>query len=680
MKKTLSTLLAASMILASCTSVFAQNSMEQSLLLVKERVNIPANFTEFETSTNDYNEKATYYFQWSDEKKENHISVQADTQGHILNYYEYSSKWYNDDDRFKIDNNFDITEIERMAETEMKRLVPELFTSENDKLVMTPYSGNLSIRSRSNYSINFQRQYNGIDVKDNTASISFMNTKDGFKLESAYISWDYDTTFIAAENTLDTQAASKIFAEKFPMKLSYRKDYHKKYYLEYVADGAHYIDAQTAQEVVEDNHNDMIAFSSAAKEQMADAGGNVKSALTPAERAEIEDIESFKKSEELLNIIYAIPELGVTKKLIDGASLNVSTYKTENEYHTFIYVSDNSEKPTDRFQLNIEFNAKTGELINFYRYNYSDRDIESDDIKKGQDKAYEFLNRYFADKLAETEKSTEENPSIYFRKVNDIVYTDNYISAIWNTEKGYIQSLNCQWDADISGMPAPDNIVSLAAATDAMFAKHPLKLTYIIADGKFRLVYAPSEYYVTINAFDGKIVDYNGNAITDRPTGIYNDTEGHWISDIAKKLADYGISMEGESLRPDHKITQSEFLRLIYSSVFGYYWNGDEDQIYSRMIYQKVLSDEEINSTAPITRENAIAYLLRAMGIKEVAEIKGIYICDFTDSDTISADKIGYCAIAKGFGIVNGSDGALLPHNDITRAEALAMIYNYLIR
>ena len=68
------------------------------------------------------------------------------------------------------------------------------------------------------------------------------------------------------------------------------------------------------------------------------------------------------------------------------------------------------------------------------------------------------------------------------------------------------------------------------------------------------------------------------------------------------------------------------------------------------------------------------------MGITEVAEIKGIYICDFADSSDISPDKIGYCAIAKGFGLVNGSDGRLYPKNNITNAEALAMVYNYLTR
>ena len=82
----------------------------------------------------------------------------------------------------------------------------------------------------------------------------------------------------------------------------------------------------------------------------------------------------------------------------------------------------------------------------------------------------------------------------------------------------------------------------------------------------------------------------------------------------------------------------------------------------------------------PIAREDAIRYLLKAMGIGEVAEIEGIFVCDFKDADMISKGRIGYCAIAKGYNIIGGSDGMLYPKEKTTRAEALAMIYNYLTR
>ena len=53
----------------------------------------------------------------------------------------------------------------------------------------------------------------------------------------------------------------------------------------------------------------------------------------------------------------------------------------------------------------------------------------------------------------------------------------------------------------------------------------------------------------------------------------------------------------------------------------------------------------------------------------------------FSDDNQITPGYEGYVAIAKGFGIVNGSPGNLFePQSELTRADAAIMIYNYLAR
>ena len=66
------------------------------------------------------------------------------------------------------------------------------------------------------------------------------------------------------------------------------------------------------------------------------------------------------------------------------------------------------------------------------------------------------------------------------------------------------------------------------------------------------------------------------------------------------------------------------------------------------------------------------------MGYKRFAQIPGIFICDFEDADEIDSELLGYAAIAKGLGVVSGSNGKLLPENTLTKGEAAVIIYNCL--
>ena len=62
MKKNLSLLLAASMIFSLCGSVYAEDTAEDALIAVKEKITVPAELSEFETQKNDYNGEISYSF------------------------------------------------------------------------------------------------------------------------------------------------------------------------------------------------------------------------------------------------------------------------------------------------------------------------------------------------------------------------------------------------------------------------------------------------------------------------------------------------------------------------------------------------------------------------------------------------------------------------------------------
>ncbi len=674
MKKLISAMLAGAMTVSASGVVFADGGMEEILVSVKNKVNVPEELSEFETNyATDENGVTSYSFMWRDTDYENSIDVETDAYGNITNYRKNCDSWYTDEDEIKIDKNFDIGKLEGVADELLAQLVPELVKYDSDKLVRTPYEGDYTLLPNSGYNIHYIRKYHDVEVKDNGAYVHVRKTKDGYIADSAEISWEYSKEYLPVGDDykpMDTESAEKALNEAAPFKLEYRKTYDDKYVLEYVRDGNIYIDAASGKEIKEAEKDPIIYRNGQKEASAADGGMGGGSGLTPKEVKELTDMAALKTPEELFRSVIAKPEFGIDKN-IDLSKLGSNTYKAGDEYFTSVYI-DESEKDGEYSSISAYFNAKTGEMQSYYHYSSDSSQEDREDAKP----AYDFLKKYYGDKLSECD--TSEVKSVYTRLVNNIPYTNNTISASWNSRKNRIESVNIDWDKDISKMPKPENIISADDAAAAAYKAYPAKLLYIIStdsDDMYTLCYTQNIYIIRIDAFGGKIADETDTAIK-----YYDDINGHWIKNIADTLCDYGIRLDGTSLKPDEKITQGDFLKLVYSGVFGYYRPDEYIPVYKTMINRRIISKEEENSAEPVERETAICYLLRAMGIKEVAEIDGIYICNFDDSDQISKDKYGYCAIAKGLGIVKGYDNKLNPTENITRAEALVMVYNYLTR
>ena len=112
--------------------------------------------------------------------------------------------------------------------------------------------------------------------------------------------------------------------------------------------------------------------------------------------------------------------------------------------------------------------------------------------------------------------------------------------------------------------------------------------------------------------------------------------------------------------------------------VGNYYYSRDNiEEIYNYLVNSEVMTQEEINPEGTVTREDAVKYVLRFWDTK-FAEIPGIFYCEFADIDQITPELFGYAAIAKGLGIINGSDGNFHPKALMTRGEMAVIIYNCL--
>ena len=192
-----------------------------------------------------------------------------------------------------------------------------------------------------------------------------------------------------------------------------------------------------------------------------------------------------------------------------------------------------------------------------------------------------------------------------------------------------------------------------------------------------RVVYAlSSPYNAHADAFTGNAVDSSGNALSEFVG--YDDMKGHWAENIINALAERNIYKNEKSFRPDEAVTQKELFKLLYTARYQYPEN-DIESIYRDLIREGIISKDEKAPESEVTKQQAVRYLLKMMGHGRIADIKGIYKCDFADMDDAGEEYYGYIAIAKGLGIVNGDENNnFYPGKSVTNAEAAAIIYNYL--
>ena len=190
------------------------------------------------------------------------------------------------------------------------------------------------------------------------------------------------------------------------MELIYRKTYDDKYLLEYVSDGIVYISAEDEKQYEEDREEDAEVF--AEEKAMMDSANLAMTAagaqLTRAEITELDKVAELKPAEELFDILTTMPELGVSANLKNSVSEN--TYKSEEGYITRLSAYEEKSDKTGRTSVNASFDAKTGELKSFNRYS-GDRADEKRDVKT-QEKAYSFLEKYFSEKVKDSEKEIDE--------------------------------------------------------------------------------------------------------------------------------------------------------------------------------------------------------------------------------------------------------------------------------
>ena len=168
-------------------------------------------------------------------------------------------------------------------------------------------------------------------------------------------------------------------------------------------------------------------------------------------------------------------------------------------------------------------------------------------------------------------------------------------------------------------------------------------------------------------------------------TATYDDVNGHWAQSSITRWSGYRVvqGYDGE-FQPDGNLTRAQMASILcqllklpaaasagFTDVAADAWYADS---VNRCAAAGIIfgSEGKAMPEDPITREDSMVMLCRALGLEPV---KDVTATDFRDFGEVSAYAQGYIAALVRAGVVKGdNEGLLNPVKDISRAEMVSML------
>lgn len=465
-------------------------------------------------------------------------------------------------------------------------------------------------------------------------------------------------------------------------------------------------------------------------EAAADMAATANGSLTQAEKDGAAILTGALSKEELDGVLKsAWPEMGLGSYTLSAASYSVSQQelpegreRTPEDYTVSCRLTySRQEGQTIRYKY-VTVDAKSGQLKSLRSsrsYRGEDKEVYSLSVSWADAQATaETMMKVFAashagvmalaDKSDAQANSGWEHLYYYQQTAGGYFFEGNHYTVGIDATDGTLSRLDGSFDEDVV-LQVPGTVVTRDQAIDAYLAAMAVPYGYVevpvsiaaagnelmplLKEAGYNYVMSLKTGYVLAqpdNAYVEGVYAQSGQAAVrtydpQEPSALtYGDLEGHWVKTAADALALFGIGLGGGSLRPGDTLTQLDMVALL-ASVEGYSYDPatatreETDWLYNRAYSLGLVTPETRDETRAVTRGELVKVILDAAGYGRVAALSGIFRCDFSDAATLGAESVGYAALAQGLGLVNGgSDGAYAPARPITRAEAIAMLYQYM--
>mgnify|MGYP003290095324 CR=1 FL=1 len=708
---------------SSTTSDESQVEMKKALTIVKKRIDIPKEASEFNYRTDEANGTRTFFFEWhtpNDAKQYRYILVTI-TGNIITEYYDDNNKSsYSDSPSFA-----ELTENEIISKAKgyLKQLNPDIADSvkfEVDNLYLFDNTVN----------VNFNRYENGVLVNGNNGYVS-INRNTG-ELDNMYVNW-----WGNAEFTDTTGAKSEKEIEDAYKKLCNLTPYYKirteyvynektgksepvqKVSIVYEHDMYDEIDAFTGKKstIWEDMNEAEGRHSIMYDDTEAGAGVEEEAVeeevyFTPAELEKINQDENLIKTDEAFKMLKKDKFVALTDdyKLSSYNVYNEKNEKTDKEtfYIDLRYtVKSELKKEYKGYKnVNVRINGETGEIISLQKYG---RDTKNElpklDVAKAHNTAKEAAKTYSKDIFsgykafsANTdpvnswtigkERKYETSRSFEFNRfVNGIQVSGDYISVDVDSN-GVVTNYRTNHTYDVT-FPSAD-ILSESEAFDKLYEQKDFDYYYdgwVTKDGKVKTYLLRRMNSFCLNAKTGKLCNWDGSEKTDyiHPRDVkYSDIKGIKQEKAILELQKYGIVLTKDSkFKPAELISEQEFMSLMTNVMGGYEVAVEEemeDEVPGTMTAaqkkekEKKLEAEKKDKAETTMREAAVMF--GKLYLPENIAKMNIFKSPFSDVKDTDEDA-GYLAVAYEKDFVKGTDGKLGGNNTITRAEAVQIMYDY---
>lgn len=666
--------------------------MKRLLTLVKSRVTVPEELSEFSFSKEGKGAAIYYSFHWGTKDgvyPAKTIDISASGES-IISYNYYSSdRKYSGEPSFGTLTKAQLTE---KAAAFIKMLNPNF----GDSFKLDNF--NATLRGR-NASFSIVRTEQGRNAFLNSGSISL--NKDTGEIESFNMTWWDKASFNDISNAVSLDDMKKSFKSGTEAELVYTVNYNedKKAYLPalvYIIKSDKYYDLLTGSEsayasdlkanndknnVISENYggmyltecDDAVALESPTASK---ADGGVT--FTPEELKAMEEengLISKKKAEEIVRADKLLPVANVPEGVtltMKNARLVKNDERSLRSGYTWNLSFSGKYSDGNEISVYVDLDAKTGEILSLSSWDGNFKPVT--DTKAAAAVADTAFKHFMGDKAAEyklfdtNEWGNEKNKRVtytYARYVNGVrVTTDNVIVNV--DGNGVTEFSSAYHDVTFPSAEA----VGTEKAFDGLFAANDFSSGFTgfrTMDGiahTYPVFYLTGTYY--IDAKTGVQCRYDGAALDVKEAG-YSDISDHWCRTYAEKLLEYNIYIDSDDgkLLPDNAISRKDLEELI-------------SRIYGDVIPYRTAIDSASASKAPATYRDAVKMYVEYAGGDDFAQYKGIYKSPFKDVPDSDAD-VGYFALAYGAGFaVPNKDGNITPDSLVSRGMILYMLYNSL--
>ncbi len=704
MKKALS--LAMAGVMAISTSVVASaaetdSELASMLSMVKQRINVSEDISEFSYSVENGGPLAIYYFNWNTPRgADEYKSVNVTAYGSVITQY---SKYDSNTSYSKTPSLAKLTsdQLYSYAVKAVKQLNPTVGTSirvDRESISMNVYS--------SRVSFNVYRVKNGVPVESDRGYISL--DKNTGELRSFSISWHPKASFKSKKGVLSEDEAWEKYGDLITLAPYYEIQYdweNERYTSQLVYRQTDYgeINAYTGDrsDFVSDGY-----FGGETEEACEDedavenpATGGADKGFTEEELRELNKELPYGSEEAAIKLIKSNKYLSFDDGMVlSWDNLYKNTFGGEEEYVYTAYFSNEEkyyydetvEEPLDEewnseqyfySSVSITLNAETGEIKSYYYYNSQDEtDADSYDMEKADKLAAKIAKSlapshvkdytdYSSNVWSYTRTSGKNaSPKTYYngsyhtfgRMANGISVSGNEIMIGLNAE---MKLTNYEISYNNVEFASPEGMLTADEALNAFRKTHDLELYYKARTGKKKtatvLVYG-CDTNVYCDAFTGEQV-FNWNY--DRT----NDLSGIVSPDVlrkAKVLDDNGIIISESKFAENDAVSAHDFAQAI--SIFM------KNGVYS---IEKLPSGEitEWSADKLLTRGDAMTIFAQGMCSKDITSLKGIFKNPFTD---VSDDDeyLGCYAVAYALGAAKGD--TLRAADAYTYGDFINLIYD----